>query len=579
MDATLEIAAGSTLMFNNALNLNGNTLSKTGDGTAEINNILNTGGGSFTVMNGTLAGGGELGGDVENSGGLLAPGNSSSLLLVGSGYADRANAAYVEGVTVPEPGGVTLCGIGFMGLVLFFAFSRFHGTDAARIAKTLMFAGLICGLLTVPTRADQKFEDFASDPFWDEFGNMSGAQLFGYSAVTNNAGGSVGEIGGRIVRSSLAYYADDVTHNAVELNPSTDALSASGAAIIQPGSGNVLVGWFDKDGAGFGGLDWQPSDFLGFRTDESNLYLLSPMGGELVGSVTQGTPFTFDLSYDPAGNEGNGQLALSIVGGGSATQSLGEGQKDFLPSFDRFGLLNLHIPGNETSTEVYFDDLTYTTNVPQATVSSVNWGVDASGGWNGVSNWSPGLVPDSNDLVVNFTSAITAPRTVFTDSDVTAKSINFDSASSYSVVGLGTVNLEAVTGTASIQVSQGSHEFQAVVSLQSNATADIADGTTLTFNNALNLNGNTLTQTGGGTLAINNMLHSSEGSLDLTSGRISGHGQVGGDLNNDGGTVTPGTSTALVAVGVSTVVPEPTTAFLATLALLLAIHHRLPQRA
>ena len=67
--------------------------------------------------------------------------------------------------------------------------------------------------------------------------------------------------------------------------------------------------------------------------------------------------------------------------------------------------------------------------------------------------------------------------------------------------------------------------------------ADVSNGATLTFNNALNLNGNSLTKTGGGMMAINNFLNTGGGAVILTQGTMSGDGTVDGTLNNDGGTV------------------------------------------
>jgi len=64
------------------------------------------------------------------------------------------------------------------------------------------------------------------------------------------------------------------------------------------------------------------------------------------------------------------------------------------------------------------------------------------------------------------------------------------------------VNLQATTDpnspvNPSLQV-EGTHEFQADVNLHNNTAVDIATNSTLTFNRALNLMGNTLTKTGEG---------------------------------------------------------------------------------
>ena len=89
-NTTLDIASGSTLSFNHALNLMGNTLTKTGAGMISINNLLATGAGTVDVQEGTVTGSGAVGGNVINAGGTLSPGNSTPVSAV------------------PEPSGILL---------------------------------------------------------------------------------------------------------------------------------------------------------------------------------------------------------------------------------------------------------------------------------------------------------------------------------------------------------------------------------------------------------------------------------------------------------------------------------------
>ena len=185
------------------------------------------------------------------------------------------------------------------------------------------------------------------------------------------------------------------------------------------------------------------------------------------------------------------------------------------------------------------------------------WNADASANWNTPSNWSLTVVPHSNTADVVFGDSITAPRTVTTDIPVTAKSVRLDSPISYVIAGFGSINLKADEGDASIDVVRGHHQFQASVNLISNTDATIESGAALTFNNALNLNGKTLTMNGGGTMAINNLLTIGGGSLVVLDGTVSGHGTVGGDLTNESGTISPGNSSAVLSV------PEPSTLALA----------------
>lgn len=172
----------------------------------------------------------------------------------------------------------------------------------------------------------------------------------------------------------------------------------------------------------------------------------------------------------------------------------------------------------------------------------LTWAGDASGDWDLFSNWTLPLAPNSNVSSAIFGSAITSPATVFTNRAVIVKSVQFDNTNTYAIAGGGSVDLEADTGNATIDVLQGSHQFQVVVNLASNTDVDIASAAVLAFNNALNLNGNDLTKTGLGTMQINNVLNTGGGVVSAVAGIVSGSGMLLGDLDNSTGTLAPGNS-------------------------------------
>jgi len=196
---------------------------------------------------------------------------------------------------------------------------------------------------------------FDSDPGWDGNGNRDSGQDFGWSN-TNNAGGSAaGEIGGDVIRSPLAWYAAEIT----PISAGTTSFSASGKLILS-GSGNFLVGWFDSTKAASGGLDWGPDNFVGFRSDDNSLYVYADGGGgSFASGVTAGGSgaTTFNVSYDHS----TGDLTATSGQGGSETRGVGD--KGNLANLDRFGILNLHIPGNDAAGTMWVDDLTFTGNV------------------------------------------------------------------------------------------------------------------------------------------------------------------------------------------------------------------------
>ena len=184
--------------------------------------------------------------------------------------------------------------------------------------------------------------------------------------------------------------------------------------------------------------------------------------------------------------------------------------------------------------------------------TEASWNRDGFGTWSSSSNWAPGISPATNNESVTFgdlaSGPLSAPTTVVVDSDVTIKAITFDSAVSYGIAGQGTVQLESNSGPSTLNVAQGTHEFQGRLSLNNDTNSNIAPQATLYINNSLNLNGNTLTKTGDGTLNINNQLVTGiGGTLIGNGGTISGGGTVGGDLSNNAA-VAPGNSPGILSV-------------------------------
>ena len=101
-DTTVEIAQDASLTLNNALNLGGKTLTKVGEGTLGINNRVGSGGGTIDCLVGTCSGNGTVGGNLNNSGATVAPGDSPGILTVDGNYTQNAG-----GTLALEIGGLT----------------------------------------------------------------------------------------------------------------------------------------------------------------------------------------------------------------------------------------------------------------------------------------------------------------------------------------------------------------------------------------------------------------------------------------------------------------------------------------
>jgi len=224
-----------------------------------------------------------------------------------------------------------------------------------------------------------------------------------------------------------------------------------------------------------------------------------------------------------------------------------------------------------------FVNINADTATPPAT--TFTWNIGDSGNWHDLGNWSKeglGTVPNARQHTAILGSEIMSPRTVFTDTDVTVNRIEFSNAThSYAVSGHGSVNLFATTDpnspvNPSIGV-QGTHLFQVAVNLHAPTTADVASGSVLTFDGALNLSGTTLHKTGDGMLTINNRVTLGGGSVVNAQGTITGNGTIGGDVNNQGGTISPGDQ---ALSGSLTNVPEPSTMLLLVLGALFGFRVR-----
>ena len=100
-DTTVNVGSSSVLTFNNALNLGNASLTKTGAGTVEVNNVLTTGGGTINILEGTVSGHGTIGGDFNVDGGTISPGGSSGVQAATS---------------VPEPSTILLLILGFVAI-------------------------------------------------------------------------------------------------------------------------------------------------------------------------------------------------------------------------------------------------------------------------------------------------------------------------------------------------------------------------------------------------------------------------------------------------------------------------------
>lgn len=249
-------------------------------------------------------------------------------------------------------------------------------------SHTTCFLIFLCALAASSLgRAEERTEHFDADPQWDAQNNRSTAfepreirQDFGYSRTQHAGGEAAGEIGGFLTPDAdPAYYA-----KVIESRSFSDKLTASGTIAASGRDFNVLVGFFNSRTLN----EWRTPNTIALRLygrgdrfyayleymtqrwragadyPKSFLQANDPRTsrGEPIGFESNNKVHRWSLTYDPAGNEGQGALIATIDDQESICH-LGEGHKADGATFDRFGLLNVikHCDGGG---EVWIDDLT-----------------------------------------------------------------------------------------------------------------------------------------------------------------------------------------------------------------------------
>ncbi len=127
------------------------------------------------------------------------------------------------------------------------------------------------------------------------------------------------------------------------------------------------------------------------------------------------------------------------------------------------------------------------------------WGNFGSGDWNNANNWGGGVVPNGVGASATFGSAISSAETVYTNSPITVGSMTFDNTNEYLIGGSGPLTLQNNSGSATVNVEEGTHEINLPTIVASNTVFDVTSGASLIVGNPVTINsGSTLTSTGGG---------------------------------------------------------------------------------
>ena len=133
-------------------------------------------------------------------------------------------------------------------------------------------------------------------------------------------------------------------------------------------------------------------------------------------------------------------------------------------------------------------------------ISLPHWTLAAGGNWQTLANWNASP-PNSIGATAYFGSAINSPRTVYTNIPVTVGTVTFDNANTYVLAGSGPLTLQVSTGSAAINVLQGTHKINLPLTFASDTTITVENGATLKISDPVTVNaGKTVTKTGQGTV-------------------------------------------------------------------------------
>jgi autotransporter-associated beta strand protein len=164
--------------------------------------------------------------------------------------------------------------------------------------------------------------------------------------------------------------------------------------------------------------------------------------------------------------------------------------------------------------------------VPTPVKAPYTWNASGwLGDWNTAGNWAGGIVPNGAGTVATFDNTVAGATAAITNVPVTLGVLNIASSSRIDIAGVdqGALAMQAATtgSSAQIYVSGGTlDKINLPLSFNSPTAINVAVGSTLEIGNPVNLNGQTVTLSGGGTLQCDVNFSASSGTLRANAGAV-----------------------------------------------------------
>jgi hypothetical protein len=134
--------------------------------------------------------------------------------------------------------------------------------------------------------------------------------------------------------------------------------------------------------------------------------------------------------------------------------------------------------------------------------ASPQWALNGAGSWTNDGNWYPSSTPNGVGAVADFGAALTAPHTVYADTDVTVGTLHVNNANTYVFAGAGSLTLQTATGNAQVLVDTGTQKINLPLTVASDTVLNVATGATLKISDPVTIMaGKSVTQTGGGAVS------------------------------------------------------------------------------
>ncbi len=536
---TLELANGITLLDGIILNLNnGGTLSTVGSTTSNATLRLPTVGSGVVGTIATTASGDVL--TLGNAANDITGGLSDTVLNVsGPGTVSLPFASNYAGNWSVNGGTLLLGSANSLGPV---TAGLGFGASSAGTVKLNGFSPTVASLATNATVGTPSVQNgAATDATLTVSGTVS--STFGGALVNGTGGGKLALAkagsstltlsgtstltGGTTVSGSGTLLVTGTLPGAVSAASGTTlggtgtlsgAVSVAAGATVSPGTGTGSVGTLTAGSltlAAGSGLTAE------FGTGVNDKVVVTGSGGlTLDGGAVALLDAATQLAYKTNGSYQLFQYSGALGGGGT-------------------GALVVANPQSGKTYEFGSTGSAVTITIGDAAVNA-NWNRDGNGSWNDSANWQNDVLANGVGEAANFTLALTAPRTVTLDGDVTSGGLTFGAAQAYTIAQgtSGTLTLDNGGSQANFIVTSGSHAVSAPVVLASNTIVSSLASTSLALSGSvsgpgsltkssagsLTLSGSNSytggTSVSGGTLAFDSLSNLGSGNLAVAGGTL-----------------------------------------------------------